>query len=163
MPPPFCYRCLPLNFCLYGCQRKFSKRQFQCAAYLMFASSLLILFSSSSLALAFLRSAMNCTSPSHPSAFAPFPTMSCNLHGSSLAPDIYAPLIFELPPPLPLPRNPAAALLAIISKVLYATRPAVLNRPYCMVPYSEFPECSSSPKSHDANNNVTKVSRDRKV
>jgi hypothetical protein len=29
----------------------------------MFASSLLILFSSSSLALAFLRSAMNCTSP----------------------------------------------------------------------------------------------------
>ena len=57
--------CLPLNFCLQKGQRKFPAPQCQTPTNLIFASSLLILFSSSSLALAFLRSAMNCTSPVH--------------------------------------------------------------------------------------------------
>jgi hypothetical protein len=42
---------------------------------LMFASSLLILFSSSSLALAFLRSAMNCTRPRILELFPEFPRL----------------------------------------------------------------------------------------
>jgi hypothetical protein len=56
---------------------------------LIFANSLLILFSSSSLALAFLKSAINCTSPR----------------------------IWELFPELARPKNPAAAEVAMLEAV----------------------------------------------
>lgn len=86
---------------------------------LMFASSLLILFSSNSLALAFRRSAMNCTSPR----------------------------MFALFPDVPRLKKPAAAEVAILKWLLSSPfRPYSLPRPERWL-YLQSHQCQKSSRN----------------